>query len=82
MSIGGDSVNNIMSKVFGWMFAGLLVTFLTGYYVSIHPYAVARIMSGSIYIILALIEIGLVVFLSARITKMDEMTAKICFLIY
>ena len=30
-------LKNIMPKVFGWMFVGLLITFFTGYYVSLHP---------------------------------------------
>lgn len=74
--------NKIMSKVFGWMFIGLLVTFLTGYYVAEHPYTAAKILGGYGYLILVLIEIVLVIFLSSRITKMNPVTAKICFLIY
>ena len=75
-------MNNILSKVFLWMFVGLLLTFVTGYYVSTNEFAIGRIMNGPIYIVLAVIEIILVIFLSARITKMSSTTAKICFLLY
>ena len=74
--------NKIMPKVFLWMFIGLLITFLTGYYVADHPYTAMKILGGYGYIILAILEIILVIFLSARITKMNPTTAKITFLIY
>lgn len=74
--------NKLMPKVFGWMFIGLLLTFVTGYYVSAHPFTAEKLMSGYTYLILAIIEIVLVVFLAARITKMAPTTAKIVFLIY
>lgn len=75
-------MNNILSKVFLWMFVGLLITFLTGYYVSLNEFALARIFSGPTYIFIALIEFILVIYLSARITKMSPTTARICFLLY
>ena len=75
-------MNNTLSKVFGWMFAGLLVTFLTGYYISLNEYALAKIFSGIGYILMIAIELGLVIFLSARIRKMKPTTARICFLLY
>lgn len=75
-------MNKILSKVFTWMFIGLLVTFLTGYYVSLNEYALARIFSGYTYIIITIIEFALVIYLSARITKMSPTTARISFLLY
>ena len=75
-------MNKILSKVFTWMFIGLLITFLTGYYVSLNEFALSRIFSGYTYIIIAIIEFILVIYLSARITKMNPTTARICFLLY
>lgn len=75
-------MNNILSKVFAWMFIGLLITFLTGYYVSLNQIALAKIFSGYTYIIIAVIEFALVIYLSTRITKMNPTTARICFLLY
>lgn len=74
--------SKIMPKVFGWMFIGLLLTFVTGYYVSVHPFTAEKLMSGNTYLILAIVEIILVLVLAARITKMQPTTAKIVFIIY
>lgn len=75
-------MNKTLSKVFTWMFVGLLITFLTGYYVSLNEFALTRIFSGYNYIIIAVIEFILVIYLSARITKMSPTAARICFLLY
>ena len=75
-------MNNTLSKVFAWMFVGLLITFFTGYYISLNEVAAAKIFSGNTYIIVAIIELALVIFLSARIMKMSPTTARICFLLY
>ena len=73
--------NKIFSKVFMWMFIGLAITFGTGYYVSINPNMVFNIF-GNYYWILAIAEIVVVIWLSARIRKMKPMTAKILFCVY
>ena len=74
-------LNKIYSKVFGWMFFGLLVTFLTGFVVA-NNYNILVSVLAVPFIIYAILEIGLVIFLSARIHKMSDTTAKLCFLIY
>lgn len=74
--------NNIYSKVFLWMFIGLLVTFLTGVYTSTNMDALEVIFNKGIYWIFAIIEIGLAIFLSARIHKMSATTARITYLLY
>ena len=72
----------LLSKVFLWMFFGLLVTFGTGYVVSMNPNMVLNVLGGYGMIICVLVELALVIFLSARITKMQPITAKISFLLY
>ena len=72
----------VLSKVFGWMFVGLLVTFLTGYGVSLYPNMLINIFGSWLLLILILLEFGLVIFLSARCFKMKPITAKISFLLY
>ena len=72
----------ILSKVFGWMFIGLLVTFLTGYVVSLNPNMLMNALSGIGFWLIIIAELFLVIFLSARITKMQPTTAKISFLLY
>lgn len=74
--------NKIFSKIFMWMFIGLLVTFLTGYIVSINNNMIYNIFSKGTYFILVVIELILVIVLSARIQKMQPTTAKIVFLLY
>lgn len=75
-------MNNILKKVFGWMTAGLLVTFITAFVVASNPNMIYKISSTSLYWILAIIEIILVIVLSARITKMSPTTARIIFILY
>lgn len=72
----------VYSKIFLWMFLGLLLTFATGYYVAISPNILEKIFSVGGYILLAVIELGLVIFLSARITKLSPTSARIMFLLY
>ena len=64
------------------MFIGLLVTFLTGYVIASNPNMLFNVMSSTGIIVIVLLELALVIFLSARITKMKPITAKISFLLY
>lgn len=74
--------NKIYSKVYFWLFIGLLVTFLTGIYTATNKDALSVIFTQGFYWIFLLIELGLAIFLSARIHKMQPTTAKISYLLY
>ncbi len=74
--------NKIISKTFIWMFIGLLITFLTGFGVSHNETMIINIYKNSTYIILAIIELILVIFLSSRIQKMSRNSARIFFILY
>ena len=74
--------NKIFSKVYGWMFIGLLISFITGYYVSTQPNIIYNLFNKGTFFILILVEIGLCIWLSAGIRKMQPMTAKILFGLY
>lgn len=74
--------NKIYSKVYLWLFIGLLVTFATGIYTSTNQNALEVIFSGGFYWILVIVELGLAIFLSARIHKMQPTTAKVSYLLY
>lgn len=74
--------NKVYSKVYFWLFIGLLVTFLTGIYTATNNDALAVIFTQGFYWIFLLIELGLAIFLSARIHKMQPTTAKISYLLY
>lgn len=75
-------MNKLLSKTFVWMFVGLMITFLTGYIVSINENMVEMVLGSSLYWILAVLELALVIFFSARVHKMKPTTAKICFMLY
>lgn len=75
-------INKIFSKVFLWMFIGLAITFGVAYYVSTNDNMVYNLFSGSKYWIFWLLEFVVVIVLSARIHKLNPMTAKVLFLLY
>ena len=75
-------MNKLMSKTFLWMCIGLLVTFATGLIVTNNEIMFENIYSGSWYLILAIVEIVLVIFLSAKVMNMKPTTAKCVFLLY
>ena len=72
--------NKIFSKVYGWMFIGLLISFITGYFVSTNTNMVYNIYNA--YWILAIVEIVISIWLSAGIQKMQATTAKILYAFY
>lgn len=74
--------NNIYSNMFMWLFLGLLVTFGTGIYTATNEAALNAIFGKNICWILILIELGVAIYLSARITKMEPTTAKVLYLLY
>ena len=75
-------MNKIYSKVYGWLFVGLLLTFATGAFFSNYENAIINLMSGAGYIVVLLVEFGLAIFLSARIHKMSNAMATFCYLLY
>lgn len=75
-------ISRVMSKVFLWMFIGLFITFGTGYYISTQENMLYNIFSSSVYWIVFVLEFVLVIVLSARVRKMQPMTAKIMFALY
>lgn len=74
--------NKIYSKIYLWLFVGLLVTFLTGAYTATNQAALSVIFRQGYYWIFVLLELGLAIFLSVRIHKMQPTTAKISYLLY
>lgn len=75
-------LKRVYTKIFMWMFIGLFVTFLTGYIVSSNENMLINIFGKSTWIFLAIAEVVLVIILSARIRKMNALTAKIMFIVY
>ena len=74
--------NKVMSKSFIWMFIGLLVTFITGFAVSHNETMIINIFRNSTYWVLCVVELILVIFLSAKVRTMGKNTARIFFILY
>lgn len=72
----------LIPKVFLWMTLGLVVTFATGYCVSMNTTMLLNIFAKGFHWVFLVAELVLVFILSARVTKMKGTTAKIMFLLY
>ncbi len=75
-------MNNFYSKVFMWLFFGLLITFATGYYTLTNEELLIKIFSGNTLGIIFIVQIILCLVLSIRIEKMQPITAKILYIGY
>ncbi len=75
-------LQEVYTKVFAWMFLGLLLTFGTGFTVANNFKLLEMIFQGPTVWILMIAEFAIAIFLSARIYKMSSTTASICFIIY
>ncbi len=74
--------NELYPKVFTWLFIGLLVTFITGYSLSINMGLLSSLLTGGNYVFLIIIELAIAIFFSVRLSKMSKITAIICYLLY
>lgn len=74
--------NNVFSKIFNWMGFGFLLTFITGYVISTTNDFINVLFGTKLYLLFALIEIVLVLVLSAKVHKLKKTTAGILFMIY
>lgn len=70
------------TKVFGWLFIGLLTTFLGSFLVSSSPALLSIVFSGPIYLILVIAELAVAIYLGAKINTMRVSTAKILYFVY
>lgn len=78
-----EAVNSLFRKVYQYMAIGLILTSLTAYFTASSS-AMISFLYGSQYsfMILAIAEIGLVIYLSAAINKLSASTALILFYVY
>lgn len=75
-------MNQVLSKVFMWLFVGLALTFGVAYVVSNNDTMLYNIFSTGMHWILFIVELVVVIVLSVRIRKMSTMTATILYLLY
>jgi uncharacterized protein len=77
------AMSQYMSKVYLWMTAGILLTGVVAWYISMDQNLLYTIVSNKIlFYALIFAEFGLVIWLSAGINKMSSMTATIMFMVY
>jgi FtsH-binding integral membrane protein len=81
--IRDERVGAFLSKVYGWMFIGLLVTAVVAFVISSSPALIETLIvnRGLIWVIL-IAQLGLVFYLSARVNKIAPATAAGLFLLY
>lgn len=65
-----------------WLFIGLLVTFCTGYTISLNETMITNIASSGVMWMAIIVELGIAIFFGVRITKMSKTTAIICYILY
>ena len=68
-------------KMFTWLFIGLLITFATGYALSMNINMMLNILAIGVFPI-AIVEIVIAIILAARIQKMNPLTTKILYIGY
>lgn len=74
--------SNFFAKVYLWLFAGLMVTFVTGSIVASTPAMLEVVFSKGFFFFIVIAELITVIALSARISKMSPQGAKIGFILY
>ncbi|HJC47950.1 MAG TPA: Bax inhibitor-1/YccA family protein [Candidatus Lachnoclostridium pullistercoris] len=77
-----ETLGRYTAKTFGWMFAGLLMTFAVAMFGYVTGYVFYLFMIPYFPMILLLAEVGVVIYLSARIEKMSVGTARAMFFVY
>ncbi len=77
-----SDTRNLFAKIFMWLCLGLLITFGVGYSIQNNEPLINKLFSGGTYIIIWIVEIVLAIILSARIHKMNPLTAGCLYIIY
>ena len=76
-------ITSFLGKVYGWMFLGLLVTATTAFILlSSAPLMEFIVLNRGVLWLVFIGQLGLVIFLSARVNKMAPATAAALFLLY
>lgn len=74
--------NSLLSKVFGWLFIGLLITFVTGYLVSINENMMKDIFDSNLFLIFLIAEIVIAISLRLFIDKLNKTAAILMYIGY
>lgn len=76
------TLNQYISRTFGWMFVGLLVTFALAWFLAASGAVFYLFAIPAVMIILLVLEIGVVLLFSARIRKQSVNTSRVLFFVY
>ena len=78
-----ERVGAFLSRVYGWMFVGLLVTAVIAFAVGSSPAIIGIIFANRlVFWALIIAQLGLVFYLSARVEKVAPVTAAALFVLY
>jgi uncharacterized protein len=78
-----ERVSAFLSKVYGWMFVGLLITAVTAYGIASSPTLIDAVIGNRLaFWALIIAQLGLVFYLSARVEHMAPTTAAGLFMLY
>ena len=81
--IRDERVGAFLSRVYGWMFAGLAITAVVAYLVASTPAVIEAVFANRmVFWGIVIAQFGLVIYLSARVQKMAPATAAGLFLLY
>lgn len=73
--------NRIYSKMFTWLFVGLLITFISGYCLSLNQILFIKILSIGV-IPMIIIELAIAFLMGFFIKKLSPLVTKICYILY
>lgn len=76
------SLNQYISRTFGWMFLGLLVTFGCGWFMAASGIVYRLFAIPMVMVLLLVAEVAVVLIFSARIHKQSVNTGRLLFLLY
>lgn len=83
VSVNDERVGAFLSRVYGWMFAGLLITAVTAFVVASSEQLIALVfLNRLVFWALIIAQLGLVFYLSARVEEMAPVTAAGLFILY
>ncbi|MCL2141499.1 MAG: Bax inhibitor-1/YccA family protein [Methanimicrococcus sp.] len=82
MSYSENSGNQFLSKVYLWMFIGLLLTAVASFGVLSSPSLMSFFIESGLFYILIFVELAIVILLSWRIKSMSSSTATLAFIFY
>lgn len=78
-----NGYRNHLVKTYAWMFFGVAITFLTAFYTA-NSFTLLKMIYGNsiLSFVFLFAQLGIVMFLGARLMNMSSLTAKIMFIVY